>query len=91
MKVLPSRGVEHGLAIVDRATRKVLAHRVSITMSSDFCVEALEEAITKYSRPEIFNINQGSQFASAEITGVLEANEVRISMDGKGRWIVRAE
>ena len=56
-------------------------------MSTDFCVEALEEAITKYGRPEIFNTDQGSQFTSAEFTGVLKANEIRISMDGKGRWI----
>jgi len=75
------------VAIVDWATRKVLAHRVSISMSTDFCVEALEEAIAKYGRPEIFNTDQGSQFTSAEFTGVLKDNGIRISMDGKGRWI----
>ena len=81
------RGFVYLVAIVDWATRKVLSHRVSISMSTDFCVEALEEAITKYGRPEIFNTDQGSQFTSAEFTGVLKANDVRISMDGKGRWI----
>ena len=81
------RGFVYLVAIVDWATRKVLAHRVSITMSTDFCVEALEEAIARYGRPEIFNTDQGSQFTSAEFTGVLRANEIRISMDGKGRWI----
>ena len=81
------RGFVYLVAIVDWATRKVLAHRVSISMSVDFCVEALEEAIAKYGRPEIFNTDQGSQFTSAEFTGVLKANEIRISMDGKGRWI----
>jgi putative transposase len=81
------RGFVYLVAIVDWATRKVLAHRVSITMSTDFCVEALEEAISKYGRPEIFNTDQGSQFTSAEFTGVLKANGIQISMDGKGRWI----
>jgi putative transposase len=81
------RGFVYLVAIVDWATRRVLAHRLSISMSTDFCVEALEEAITKYGRPEIFNTDQGSQFTSAEFTGVLKANDIRISMDGKGRWI----
>ena len=81
------RGFVYLVAIMDWATRKVLAHRVSISMSTDFCVEALEEAIAKYGRPEIFNTDQGSQFTSAEFTGVLKANGIRISMDGKGRWV----
>ena len=81
------RGFVYLVAIVDWATRKVLAHRVSISMSVDFCVEALEEAIAKYGRPEIFNTDQGSQFTSTEFTGVLKANQIRISMDGKGRWL----
>jgi putative transposase len=81
------RGFVYLVAIVDWATRRVLAHRLSISMSTDFCVEALEEAITKYGRPEIFNTDQGSQFTSAEFTGVLKANDIRIRMDGKGRWI----
>ena len=81
------RGFVYLVAIVDWATRKVLSHRVSISMSTNFCVEALEEAVTKYGRPEIFNTDQGSQFTSAEFTDVLKANNIRISMDGKGRWI----
>ena len=81
------RGFVYLVAIVDWATRKVLSHRVSTSMSVDFCVEALEEAIAKYGRPEIFNTDQGSQFTSAEFTNVLKANGIRISMDGKGRWV----
>jgi putative transposase len=81
------RGFVYLVAIVDWATRKVLAHRVSISMSPDFCVEALEEAIARYGRPEIFNTDQGSQFTSADFTDVLRGNTIRISMDGKGRWI----
>jgi len=78
------RGFVYLVAIVDWATRKVLAHRVSSSMSTDFCVEALEEAIAKYGRTEIFNTDQGSQFTSTEFTGVLKANGIRISMDGQG-------
>ncbi len=83
--------MKHGfvylVAIIDWATRRVLAHRVSISMTSDFCVEALEEAITNYGTPEILNTDQGSQFTSQDFTDVLRAHEIRISMDGKGRWI----
>ena len=81
------RGFVYLIAIVDWATRKVLSHRVSISMSTDFCVEALQEAIAKYGRPQIFNTDQGSQFTSLEFTGVLQAHGIRISMDGKGRWL----
>jgi putative transposase len=81
------RGFVYLVAIVDWATRKVLAHRVSISMTSEFCVEALEEAIAKYGTPEIFNSDQGSQFTSEAFTKVLNAHNIKISMDGKGRWI----
>jgi putative transposase len=81
------RGFVYLVAIVDWATRKVLAHRVSITLSTDFCVEALEEAIAQYGRPAIFNTDQGSQFTSSEFTKVLQDHDIQISMDGKGRWI----
>jgi putative transposase len=81
------RGFVYLVAIIDWATRKVLAHQVSISMTPDFCVEALEEAIAKYGRPEIFNSDQGSQFTSAAFTDVLKAHDIQISMDGKGRWI----
>jgi putative transposase len=81
------RGFVYLVAIIDWATRRVLAHRVSISMTTDFCVEALEEAIAKYGAPEIFNTDQGSQFTSDDFTNVLKAHHVKISMDGKGRWI----
>jgi putative transposase len=81
------RGFVFLVAILDWATRKVLAHRVSISMTTDFCIEALEEAITRYGPPEIFNSDQGSQFTSAEFTQVLGDHDVKISMDGKGRWV----
>ena len=70
----------------DWFTRRVLSHRVSITMDAAFCVEALEEAIGKYGKPEIFNSDQGSQFTGEAFTGVLLANGIAISMDGKGSW-----
>ena len=81
------RGFVYLVAIIDWATRKVLAHRVSISMTSDFCVEALNDAISKYGTPEIFNSDQGSQFTSNEFTQVLKDNSIKISMDGKGRWV----
>ena len=79
------RGFLYLMAVMDWYSRKVLAWRLSNTMHVDFCVEALEEALAKYGRPEIFNSDQGSQFTSTAFTGMLEAAEVRISMDGKGR------
>ncbi len=81
------RGFVYLVAIIDWATRRVLAHRVSISMTADFCVEALEEAIAKYGTAEIFNTDQGSQFTSDDFTKVLRAHQIKISMDGKGRWI----
>ena len=81
------RGFVYLVAIIDWATRRVLAHRVSISMTPDFCVEALEEALANYGTPEIFNTDQGSQFTSKDFTDVLKAHAIKISMDGKGRWI----
>jgi putative transposase len=75
------------MAILDIASRKVLAWRLSNTMSADFCVEALEEALAKFGPPEIFNTDQGSQFSSEDWTTPLKNAGVAISMDGKGRWI----
>ena len=66
-----ARGFVYLVAVVDWFTRRVLSHRVSITMEADFCVEALEEAIGKHGKPEIFNTDQGSQFTSEAFTGVL--------------------
>jgi len=75
------------VAIMDWASRAVLSWRLSNTMDSSFCVEALEEALARFGRPEIFNTDQGSQFTSTAFTGVLTAAGVRISMDGRGRWM----
>lgn len=73
-------------AIVDWASRKVLAHRVSISMDTAFCIEALEEAFATYGQPEIFNTDQGSQFTSEAFTRTLRERDIQISMDGKGSW-----
>jgi putative transposase len=81
------RGFVFLVAILDWATRKVLAHRVSTSMTPEFCVEALEDAIQKYGPPEIFNTDQGSQFTSVAFTDVLKDHDIQISMDGKGRWV----
>jgi putative transposase len=80
------RGFVYLAAVVDVASRRVLAHRVSITMEAAFCVEALEEALAKHGKPEIFNTDQGSQFTSLDFTRVLLDAKVSISMDGKGAW-----
>jgi len=81
------RGFLYLVAIMDWATRKVLAWRLSNTMEADFCIEALHEAMARYGKPEIFNTDQGSQFTSFEFTQVLKDAKVKISMDGRGRWI----
>jgi len=81
------RGFLYLAAVMDWATRKVLSWRVSNTMDVEFCLEALEEALARYGRPEIFNSDQGSQFTSPRFTGVLQRAGVRISMDGRGRWM----
>ena len=74
------------IAIMDWATRKVLSWRLSNTLDTRFCVEALKEALLKYGTPEIFNTDQGCQFTSEAFTSVLKAWNVKISMDGKGRF-----
>ncbi len=81
------RGFLYLVAIMDWGSRKVLAWRLSNTMEADFCIEALEEALARFGRPEIFNTDQGSQFTSPRFTGVLKDAGVRISMDGRGRWM----
>jgi len=80
------RGFVYLCAVIDWHSRRVLAWRLSNTLTTDFCIEAVEEAITSYGRPEIFNTDQGCQFTSAEFTGLLKANQIQISMDGKGCW-----
>jgi len=81
------RGFLYMVAVMDWHSRKVLAWRLSNTLEADFCVAALEEALAKYDRPEIFNTDQGSQFTSLEFTQTLKDAGVRISMDGRGRWM----
>src|SRR5438876_6435353 len=80
-----AKGFVYLVAIMDWHSRAVLAWRLSNTLGADFCVEALEEALARFGRPEIFNTDQGSQFTSDDFTGVLRRHEVTISMDGKGR------
>jgi putative transposase len=81
------RGFLYLVAIMDWATRKVLAWRLSNTMDVGFCVMALEEALARFGTPDIFNTDQGSQFTSFAFTAVLKDAEIRISMDGRGRWM----
>ncbi len=81
-----TRGFVYLAAVVDWFSRRVLAWRLSISMAVDFCVEAVEEALAKYGKPEIFNTDQGSQFTSIEFTRTLSSNGIAISMDGKGSW-----
>jgi putative transposase len=81
------RGFLYLVAIMDWFSRRVLAWRLSNTMEADFCIEALEEAMVRFGRPAIFNSDQGSQFTSPRFTEVLTGAGVRISMDGRGRWL----
>ena len=81
------RGFLYLVAVMDWATRKVLSWRVSNTLDVEFCLEALVEALARFGRPEIFNTDQGGQFTSPRFTGVLRQAGVRISMDGRGRWL----
>jgi putative transposase len=81
------RGFLYLVAIMDWFSRKVLAWRLSNTMDADFCVAALEEAIARHGRPDIFNTDQGSQFTSFAFTATLKDAGIRISMDGRGRWM----
>lgn len=80
------RGFCYLVAVMDWASRKVLSWRISNTLDTSFCTEALEEAIARFGKPEIFNTDQGSQFTSEAFTEILGKNDIKISMDGKGRW-----
>jgi putative transposase len=82
-----AKGFVYLIAVMDWFSRRVLAWRLSTGMETGFCVEALQEALDRYGPPEIFNSDQGVQFTSAAFTGVLAASGVRISMDGKGRYL----
>ena len=81
-----AKGFVYLAAVLDWFSRRVLSWRLSITMEASFCVAALEEAFARHGKPEIFNTDQGSQFTGAAFTGVLAANGIAISMDGKGAW-----
>ena len=80
------RGFVYLAAVLDWATRRVLSWRVSNTLTTDFCLDAANEAMHRHGRPDIFNTDQGSQFTSSEFTGLLKEHGIRISMDGKGCW-----
>ena len=81
-----ARGFVYLAAVVDWFSRRVLSWRHSITMDVDFCLEAVEEALARYGRPEIFNTDQGSQFTSEAFTGLIQSNGIAVSMDGRGAW-----
>lgn len=81
-----AKGFVYLAAVIDWYTRRVLAWRVSITMETSFCIEAVEDALQRYGKPEIFNTDQGSQFTSLAFTDLLKQNGIAISMDGKGCW-----
>jgi len=82
-----AHGFVYLVAVIDWFSRRVLSHRVSITMEAEFCIEALQEALAKHGKPEIFNSDQGSQFTSADFTSVLLKNGIAISMDAKARGV----
>jgi putative transposase len=79
------RGFMYLVAVMDWYSRKILSFRMSNTLDSEFCIEALEEALLRYGKPEIFNTDQGSQFTSRGFVGVLESHGIQVSMDGRGR------
>jgi putative transposase len=81
------RGFLYLVAIMDWYSRKVLSWRISNTLDTEFCVQALKEALDRYGIPDIFNTDQGSQFTSFQFTNILKDYEIKISMDGKGRWM----
>lgn len=81
-----ARGFVYLAAVIDWATRRVLAWRLSNTLTTDFCIAAVEEALTRYGVPEIFNTDQGSQFTDSDFTDLLKDHGIQISMDGKGCW-----
>jgi putative transposase len=81
-----ARGFVYLAVVLDWASRRALAWRLSITMEASFCVETLEDALARHGKPEVFNTDQGSQFTGTAFTGVLVKNDIAISMDGKGAW-----
>jgi len=86
-RYIPMRkGFLYLMAVMDWCSRKILSWRLSNSLDTEFCIAALQEALAKYGRPAIFNTDQGSQFTSLEFTQILKDADVKISMDGKGRW-----
>jgi putative transposase len=81
-----ARGFVYLVVVMDWASRKVLSRRLSSTLTSDFCVAALDEALARFGTPEIFNTDQGSQFTSSEFLNVLRRRQIQISMDGQRCW-----
>ncbi len=81
-----ARGFVYLAAVLDWFSRRVLAWRLSITLEAEFCLDAVQEAMARHGKPEIFNTDQGSQFTSAPFTGMLQDQAIRISMDGRGAW-----
>jgi putative transposase len=81
------KGFVYLTAVLDWATRKVLSWRLSNTLTTDFCLEAVEAAVQRYGVPEIFNTDQGSQFTSDDFVDLIQGHGIRLSMDGKGRWV----
>ena len=82
-----ARGFVYLAVVLDWFSRRVLSWRISITMEAAFCVETLEDALARHGKPEIFNTDQGAQFTSTAFTGRLQTAGIRISMDGRGRWM----
>jgi putative transposase len=82
-----ARGFCYLVAVMDWASRRVLSWKLSNTLDTSFCIDALEEAISLYGTPRIFNTDQGSQFTSDGFTGILKKHDIQISMDGRGRWM----
>ena len=80
------RGFVYLFAVMDWASRRVLSWRLSNTLTTDFCLEAVQEAINRYGKPDIFNTDQGCQFTSLAFTGLLKDHRIQISMDGQGCW-----
>ena len=80
------RGFVYFVAVMDWASRRILSWRLSNTMTTDFCIEALEQALTRYGAPQIVNTDQGSQFTSEEFVSAVESAKAKVSMDGKGAW-----
>jgi len=80
------RGFLYLFAVIDWFSRRLLAWRLSNTLTTDFCLDAVREALHRHGCPELFNTDQGCPFTSGEFTGLLKAHDIRISMDGKGSW-----